>query len=267
MARIRLHVLDLGRLRMDARILIGAGPLPFPELVEAPISAFCIDHPDGRVLFDTGCHPQSMGPRGRWPQDYQRDYAHLGGEECCLPHRLEQLGLGPDDFRYVVLSHMHSDHAGCTEFFRRSRIIVHADEFAATLAAYKDRDESVYGWQDTNACLAADLDWRPVASGEGDLSLHDEVRILNLGSGHAAGMLGLSVDLPEAGRIVLASDAIYCAENLLERRPPRWLADEAGYERTLARMDALAAAGAQIWYGHDPRQFATLRKSTVGGYE
>lgn len=265
--RIRLHVLDLGRLRMDARILIGSGPLPFPDMVEAPISAYCIDHPDGRVLFDTGCHPQSMGPQGRWPQDYQRDYAHLGGEECCLPHRLEQLGLGPNDFRYVVLSHMHSDHAGCTEFFRQSRIIAHRDEFAATLAAYKNRDQRAYGWHDTEACLAAELDWRQVADGEGDLSLHDEVRILNFGRGHAAGMLALSVDLAGEGRIVLASDAVYCAENLLERRPPRWLADTAGYERALDCIQVLADRGAQIWYGHDPRQFAALRKSTDGWYE
>ena len=267
MARIRLHVLDLGRLRMDSRILIGSGPLPFPELVEAPISAYCIDHPDGRVLFDTGCHPQSMGPQGRWPQNYQRDYAHLGGEECCLPHRLEQLGLGPDDFRYVVLSHMHSDHAGCTEFFRKSQIIVHKAELAAATVAHKKRDEKAYGLQDTSACLAADLDWRQVADDEGDLSLHDEVRILNFGSGHAAGMLALSVDLAGEGRVILASDAVYCAENLLERRRPRWLADAVGYERALDRIQAIADQGAQIWYGHDPRQFATLRKSTVGWYE
>lgn len=267
MARIRLHVLDLGRLRMDARILIGSGTLPFPEMVEAPISAYCIDHPDGRVLFDTGCHPQSMGPQGRWPQDYQRDYAHLGGEGCCLPHRMEQLGLGPNDFRYVVLSHMHSDHAGCVEFFAKSRIIVHRNEFDATLEAYKQRDESVYGWQDTDACLAAELDWRQVADGEGDLSLHDEVRILNFGRGHAAGMLALSVDLSGEGRVILASDAVYCAENLLERRPPRWLADVAGYDRALDRLQSLAGIGAQIWYGHDPRQFAALRKSTEGWYE
>jgi glyoxylase-like metal-dependent hydrolase (beta-lactamase superfamily II) len=267
MTRIKLHVLDLGRLRMDCRILIGSGPLPFPGLVEAPISAYCVDHPDGRVLFDTGCHPQSMGPQGRWPQDYQHDYAHLGGEECCLPHRLEQLGLGPNDFRFVVLSHMHSDHAGCTEFFRKSKVIVHRNEYDAAVDAYNRRDERAYSWQDTDACLAAELDWRQVTDGEGDLSLHDEVRILNLGSGHAAGMLGLSVHLRDTGEIVLASDAVYCAENLLERRPPRWLADAAGYQRTLDRIQTMANTSAQIWYGHDPRQFAMLRKSTEGWYE
>ena len=267
MARIKLHVLDLGRLRMDARILIGSGPLPFPDMVEAPVSAYCIDHPDGRVLFDTGCHPQAMGPQGRWSAEFQRDYAHLGGEECCLPNRLEQMGLGPNDFRYVVLSHMHSDHAGCVEFFNNSQLIVHRDEFAVAAEAYKQRDERGYSWKDTAAWISNGLNWRKVAADEGDLALHDEVRILNFGRGHAAGMLGLSVDLPDAGRIILASDAVYCAENMLDRRPPQWLEDATGYERALSRIRALADAGAQVWYGHDPRQFAALRKSDEGWYE
>jgi glyoxylase-like metal-dependent hydrolase (beta-lactamase superfamily II) len=262
----RLHVLDLGRLRMASRVLVAEGASPFPETVEAPISAYCIDHPDGRVLFDTGCHPQAMGTEGRWPADFQRDFAHLGGEECQLPNRLAAMGLGPDDFRYVVLSHLHSDHAGCVEFFRKSQLLVHADELSAALDAHKQRDESAYACKDMDAWLDNELHWRQVRSSEGDLALHDEVRLLNFGRGHSFGMLGLSVQLRGSGQIVLASDAIYCAENL-QGMLPGSLRDEAAYRRTLAGIRDLAAAGAQVWYGHDPRQFATLRKSTEGWYE
>jgi len=218
------------------------------------------------VLFDTGCHPQAMGPQGRWLPEYQRDYAHLGGEECCLPHRLEQLGLGPNDFRYVVLSHMHSDHAGCAELFGKSQILVHQDEFAATLDAYRRRDERAYCTADTAAWIDLDLAWRRIGAAESDKQLHDEVRLLNLGRGHAFGMLALAVDLPETGRILLASDAVYCAENLTGMLPGA-VEDETGYRATLARLSDLANAGAEIWYGHDPRQFAMLRTSVEGWYE
>ena len=248
---------------MASRVLIGAGPSPFPEQVEVPISAYCIDHPDGRVLFDTGCHPQAMGPEGRWSPDFQRDYPHIGGAECTLPHRLEQMGLGPNDFRHVVLSHLHSDHAGCVELFRKSRLIVHADERAAVQAAYRRRENDAYAWRDTEAWMKADLDWREVRSAEGDLDLAPGLRILNLGRGHAHGMLALSVALRDTGRVVLASDALYCAENL-DDVLPGWLVDRAGYRRGIARLRAEAGA---IWFGHDPRQFATLRKSTEGWYE
>src|SRR3569833_3269743 len=178
---MKLHVLDLGRIRLDARVLIGSGPLPFPERMEVPISAYCIDHPDGRVLFDAGCHPQAMGPDGRWPQDFQRDYQALGGEECQLPHRLEQMGLGPDDFRHVVLSHLHCDHSGCAEFFGKSRIIVHALELAATKDEYRRQEEDSNIHHDIEAWLKADLDWRPGDDAEGDLDLADGIRSLNLG--------------------------------------------------------------------------------------
>jgi len=267
MARIKLHVLDLGRLRMPSSVMVGFGPSPFDEQVDAPVSAYCIDHPDGRVLFDTGCHPEAMGPNGRWSAEFQRDYAHAGGEECTLPHRLEQIGLGPDDFRHVVLSHMHSDHAGCVEFFRRSQLIVHAAEFMSAIDAHKARDDGAYAWKDTDAWIDADMAWRQVRADEGDLSIHDEVRILNFGAGHAHGMLGLSVSLPGHGQVILASDAVYCAENLQGVALPGWLHDEAGYRGTLDRIRQLANAGAQVWYGHDPRQFAALRKSTDGWYE
>ncbi len=263
--RLKLHVLDLGRMRMDSRVLIGDGPSPFPAQVEVPISAYCIDHPEGRMLFDTGCHPQAMGPEGRWSLGFQRDYPHLGGEECTLPHRLEQMGLGPDDFRHVVLSHLHSDHAGCTEFFRKARIMVHADEFTAVQEAYRRREDDAYAWRDTDAWLKADLDWALVRTADGDRDVAAGLRILNLGRGHASGMLALSVDLPETGRVILASDALYCAENLAGMLPG-WLVDRDGYRHGVDCLRALSQ-GAQIWFGHDPRQFATLRKSTEGWYE
>jgi len=268
MTGIKLHVLDLGLLRLKSSVLIGDGPSPFPDLVSVPVSAYCIDHPDGRVLFDTGCHPQAMGPNGRWAPDFQRDYAHSGGEECTLPNRLEQIGLGPDDLRYVVLSHMHSDHGGCVEFFRKSQLIIHAGELAAVIDAHKREDDSTYTWKDTDAWIRAPLDWRTVQTREGDLRLHDEVSILNFGRGHSFGMLGLAVRLREAGEIVLASDAAYCAENVGQpEQLPGYSEDEAGYRKALDRIRGLRARGAQIWYGHDPRQFATLRKSTEGAYE
>ncbi len=260
----RLRVLDLGRMRMDSRVMIGSGPSPFPPFVEVPISAYCIEHADGRALFDTGCHPQAMGPHGRWSAASQRDYPVTSGEECTLPHRLEEMGLGPNDFRVVVLSHLHSDHSGCLEFFRKAQIVVHADELAAVKRAYRRREDYDYAWRDTDAWLHSDLQWRPVRNDDGDLNLAAGVQILNLGRGHAYGMLALTVDLRETGRVVLASDAVYCAENLEKDNRPGWMIDRDGYQRALEK---LKAENGQIWFGHDPRQFATLRKSTQGWYE
>jgi glyoxylase-like metal-dependent hydrolase (beta-lactamase superfamily II) len=258
---MKLHVLDLGRMRMDSSVLVRADSRPFPAQVEIPISAYCIEHPEGRVLFDAGCHPDAMGPEGRWSPAFQREYPMITGAECTLPNRLAAMGLGPDDFAHVVLSHLHSDHAGCVEFFRKSRLIVHADELAGAKDAHRRHEDDVYAWRDIDAWLKTDLDWNPISS---DCTLHTGIDILNLGRGHGFGMLALAVALPEIGRVILASDAAYCAENLTGAMPG-WVLDEAAYRRTLTRLNALGR-DAQIWFGHDPRQFATLRKSTEGWY-
>jgi len=257
---MKLHVLDCGWMRMDSRILMKDEARPFPAQVEIPISAYCIEHAEGRVLFDAGCHPQAMGPDGRWSQEFQREYPMITGEECHLPNRLAEMGLAPDDFGHVVLSHLHSDHAGCVEFFRKSRIIVHRDELDAAKDAHHRHDDDVYAFREVDAWLKRDLDWHAISD---DRTLHPGIDILDLGRGHASGMLALALRLPETGRVILASDAAYCAENLTGAMPG-WVLDEEAYQRTLARLNALDG---QIWFGHDPRQFKTLRKSTEGWYE
>ena len=49
---------------------------------------------------------------------------------------------------------------------------------------------------------------------EDELELAKGVKILNFGPGHAWGLLGLHVELPGEGGIILASDAVYTSESL-----------------------------------------------------
>jgi glyoxylase-like metal-dependent hydrolase (beta-lactamase superfamily II) len=246
---MKLHVLDLGTLKADKNLLVlksafatSSNPAPPCDFHEFPVSAYLVEHARGRVLFDTGCHPDAMGPDGRWPRQFQDEVPFFGGAECCLPQRLRALGLGPGDIDDVVLSHMHNDHAGCVEFFGRSRLLVHEDEFAACLRAYAlGRKMDSYIW---------------------------DVRLLNLGAGHSYGMLGLHVQLPETGHVLLVSDAIYTAENFgPPERYPGVVYDTIGWQRTVARIRRMASElDAQVWFGHDAAQFATLVKAPGGCY-
>jgi N-acyl homoserine lactone hydrolase len=257
--RVRLHVLDLGRLVVDPRVLLADAPPG--ERVVAPVSAYVVEHSDGRVLFDTGCHPLCMGADGLWPAEFQQAFPWDGGDACQLPNRLAALGLKPDDFSTVVVSHLHGDHAGCVEYFRRSKLVVHAQELAAALGAQDDRSyvrAEVARWRG--------LEWQPIVR---DLRLNDAATVLAWGSGHATGMLGLHVRLPKTGDILLASDALYCAESFAPAfRAPGSLLDPAGWEKTARQIAALAGRlRARVWFGHDAEQFATLRHAPGGCYE
>jgi N-acyl homoserine lactone hydrolase len=274
---MKMHVLDLGRLHLDSNIIVGgavsatrSAPARMTEWIEIPVSAYCIDHPDGHILFDLGCHPKAMGPEGRWQDHLQEICPYSGGEECELPNRLQQLGLGPDDIRYAVISHLHNDHSGCIEFFRKTQLIVHEDEFSAAFRSYGlRRQESPYVLKDMAEWVKQDLNWRLVEPDEGDLELAENVEVLNLGIGHSWGMLALHVRLKELGSVILASDAIYSAGNYAPAtRLPGFYIDGKGYKRSVDRIRQIATRNrGQVWFGHDATQFATLRKSTEGHYE
>ncbi|MCP4979209.1 MAG: N-acyl homoserine lactonase family protein [Gammaproteobacteria bacterium] len=271
--RTRLFLLDLGRMHMQRSGFLGDLPKNDPiasEVVEFPISACLIDGPQGRILYDAGCHPDAMKPNGRWPQDFQSQFPWSGDESCHLPNRLEQLGLGADDIDHVVLSHLHSDHAGCVEFFSNSQVIVHRNEFDAALLAHKRReDDGFYAWRDIEHWRMPDLNWRLVEEQEEELSITEQVTLLNWGAGHSAGMLGLELSLPESGQVILASDAVYSLDNLgppLRSTGFNFSSVKAAQTVEKIRVRALSH-NAQIWCGHDMSQFLSLRRSTDGWYE
>ncbi|MCP8969861.1 AhlS family quorum-quenching N-acyl homoserine lactonase [Ectobacillus ponti] len=276
-ANPKLYVMDNGRMRMDKNWMIAmhnpatiSNPNAPAEFVEFPVYTVLIDHPEGKILFDTACNPNSMGADGRWGQATQQMFPITMSEECYLHHRLEQLRVRPEEIKYVVASHLHLDHAGCLEMFTNATIIVHEDEFNGTLQTYaRNQKEGAYVWADIDAWIKNNLQWRTVKRTEDNLEIVPGIKVLNFGSGHAWGMLGLHVQMPETGGIILASDAIYTAESFGPPvKPPGIIYDSLGYNSTVEKIRRIAKeTNSQVWFGHDAAQFQTFRKSTDGHYE
>ena len=274
---LRMQVLDLGRLRLDKNFMVAnstiataRNPNPPGQLIDIPVSAYFIEHPDGNVLFDTGCNPDWGGPNGRWPAAIQEIFPVIGGEDCYLPARLDAMGLGPDQIRHVVLSHLHCDHAGCVEYFRKSNLIVHEDEFASAATHHLKRIHTTpYALKDIETWMHLDLNWHEVGRHDPDHDIVDGVKLLNFGPGHSVGMLGLYVSLRDNADVILASDACYTSENYGPPYRPAGISyDSIGSKRTVQRIRALSEhRGAEVWFGHDIPQFASLRKGTDDWYE
>ncbi|OMP66448.1 AhlS family quorum-quenching N-acyl homoserine lactonase [Domibacillus epiphyticus] len=273
----KLYVMDNGRMRMDKNWMIAMhnpatvdNPNAQTEFVEFPVYTVLIDHPAGKILFDTACNPNSMGPEGRWGAATQSMFPISMSEECYLHNRLAELNVRPEDIKYVVASHLHLDHAGCLELFTNATIIVHEDELNGTLQTYaRNQKEGAYVWGDIDAWIKNNLQWRTVKRNEDNLELAEGIKILNFGSGHAWGMIGLHIDMPETGGIILASDAVYTAESFGPPiKPPGIIYDSLGYANSVEKIRRIAKeTNSQVWFGHDPDQFKTFRKSTEGYYE
>lgn len=274
---IKLYVLDNGRMKMDKNLMIAGSnqatldnPNAPNEMFEFPIYTVFIDHPEAKILFDTACNPNSMGDNGRWINQTQKAFPYTAHESCYLPNRLEQINVDPSEVDYVVASHLHLDHAGCLEYFTNATVIVHDDELNGTMQTYaRNQKAGAYIWADIDAWIKNDLTWKTIKPYEDNLEIVQGVKVLNFGSGHAWGMIGLEVETQELGTLILASDAIYTQESMGDiLKPPGILYDSVGWAKSVEKIKRLAKEkNAQIWFGHDGDQFEGFRKSTDGYYE
>lgn len=137
---MKFYILDNGWETLDKSFFIaGANSAtasnrnPETEWINIPIQAYLIEHEDGWILFDTGCDPDW---ERNWPAFIPEQSPYYVTEEQLLLNRLAQLGVAPEDIRYVVISHLHVDHAGNLHHFKNAQVIVSEEEFTATLKAF-----------------------------------------------------------------------------------------------------------------------------------
>src|ERR1700675_3613275 len=83
-----------------------------PGRLRVPVPSFLIDHPRGKVLFDSGMHPSTQhDPEARLGLAAKVFGVEFRpGEE--VASRLAALDIHPRDIRYLVNSHLHFDHTG-----------------------------------------------------------------------------------------------------------------------------------------------------------
>jgi glyoxylase-like metal-dependent hydrolase (beta-lactamase superfamily II) len=79
-----------------------------------PIHVWIIEHDEGLIVVDTGesARVHERGYHPRWHPFYRREVHFSVHPEEELGARLRALGIGPRDVRQVMLTHLHTDHAG-----------------------------------------------------------------------------------------------------------------------------------------------------------
>lgn len=83
------------------------------RLVEVPVSCYLFEGPHGRMLIDTGWHPDNrtkLGQIANLRQQYPAKRAVLPQGQA-IDEQLAQMGISPKDLDLVMLSHLHCDHA------------------------------------------------------------------------------------------------------------------------------------------------------------
>lgn len=246
---MKLHFLSGGRLRM--RRSIYQPDAAKDETIELPVSCALIRHPQGNVLFDTGCSPEAAAdPEGRWG-GLARVMTPIFAEQDTVVPQLAGLGLRPDDIDIVVCSHLHPDHCGCNEAFRHARIMCHAAELEAAKAEASEKQGYLpKEWDQPNG----------FSTFEGKHDLFGDGRVLLVPlPGHTPGTTGALVQLGRDGRVLLAADAAPMRSALAGTLPKNnWNQELAA--ASIAKIRQFEAEGATVVFGHDDEQWVTLRK-------
>jgi glyoxylase-like metal-dependent hydrolase (beta-lactamase superfamily II) len=87
-----------------------------------PIYAFVIEHPEGLIVVDTGETARAAEP-GYFP--WWHPYYRFGVREWVQPEeeigpQMRAMGFDPGDVRWVLLTHLHTDHAGGLSHFPKA---------------------------------------------------------------------------------------------------------------------------------------------------
>jgi glyoxylase-like metal-dependent hydrolase (beta-lactamase superfamily II) len=218
--------------------------------LRVPVPCFLIDHPRGKVLFDSGLHVETRddpGARLGWLAKVF-DVEIGRGEDVAA--RLAHIDVDAAAVDYLVNSHLHFDHVGGNAAIPNARLIVQRAEWQA------GRDDELV---QSNAYNPADYDLgHDVHQVDGEHDLFGDGTVVCIPTyGHTPGHQSLRVRT-ERRAIVLTADACYLRRTLEELHLPAVVHNRAAMLDSLQRLRRLQAAGAEIFYGHDPEFWATV---------
>ena len=218
--------------------------------LRVPVPCFLIDHPRGKVLFDTGLHRDaaSDAPARLGLAAKLFDVEFHPGED--VAGRLAGLGIDAGAVRYIINSHLHFDHTGGNAGVPNAQLVVQRSEWEAGHDADLVR-RNFYDPKDYDTGQDA-----LIVNGEHDL--FGDGRVVCVPTyGHTPGHQSLRVRL-DGGQIILTGDACYLRRTLDELHLPSVVYDREAMLASLRRLRALRDAGARIFYGHDAEFWATV---------
>jgi N-acyl homoserine lactone hydrolase len=220
--------------------------------IRIPVPAFLIDHPKGKVLFDSGMHPDAgRDPAGRLLPVIAKLFGVELAEGEDVASRLAAIGVDPAAIDLLVTSHLHFDHTGGHATIPNARLVVQRAEWQAG----HDADLSA-----RNGFDPRDYDCgHEVLELSGEHDLFGDGRVVCLPTpGHTPGHQSLRVRLDGGGEVVLTADACYMRRTLETMHLPAVVHDPDLMRASLERLRALERAGARIVYGHDPDLWKTI---------
>ena len=244
-----ITALDCGWLRTQQRSLLDGGS---KDVMEIPVPAWLVRHPDGVVVFDAGLNSalaESRESLGALAKIFE-PVLTAGGT---VARRLEQHDIDPLGSLTVVVSHTHFDHVGGLGELPNARVVVDADEWAYALGAGQQG-----GFDSALVDLGHDV---TLVDGEHDV-FGDGTIVCIPTPGHTRGHQSLRV-ITEGGPVILTGDACYFTHTLDDGVLPPFGDDLARQRQSLDLLRRERDRGTRIVPGHDTEVFRAIEAQSL----
>jgi N-acyl homoserine lactone hydrolase len=221
-----------------------------------PIYAFAIEHPEGVIVVDTGetARVAEPGYFPRWSPFFRFAVRERVEPEEEIGPQLKRLGIRPSDVRWVVMTHLHTDHAGGLHHFPDNEILVTRTELEyasgrrGRLRGYVNKPWPAWFRPTT-------IDLPPVAFGPfpGSLTLTTagDVTLVPV-PGHTPGQIGVLVEEGDHS-VFLAGDSSYTQDAMLRGAVDGVGSDEQAEQLTHERIRKYARQTPTVYLtSHDP---------------
>ncbi len=231
-----------------------------------PIYAWVIEHDEGFIVVDTGetSRVHEIGYHPSWHPFYRRAVNFSVHPEEEIGPQLRARGIGPRDVRQVVLTHLHTDHAGGLVHLTGSKMWVAREELRrASGIGGRVQGYLPNRWPKWWQPEFVRFDDRPLGPFQQSMSLTQRGDVLVVPTpGHTPHHI--SVVVCGSPSYFLAGDTSYNQRLLMEGKVDGVSPDVAVSRETLSRIRALGKGRPLVYLpSHDPESEERLAQNSV----
>ncbi|MFK3797180.1 N-acyl homoserine lactonase family protein [Pseudomonas sp. NPDC088444] len=242
---VKMYRLDCGQMTLGDKSMMSDTGLYKGQSYDIVMSCYLIKHGNDWLLWDAGLPEKYLkGPltEGTFTTKLNRT----------VVDQIKDLGLRPDDIKYVAVSHAHFDHSGQVNDFPNATLIIQRAELEAMKDTKKASEHYIMADLFSSHISGDKLERVRVIDGDVDLFGDGTLKTIQT-PGHTPGSMALLLNLKKAGPYILSGDQWHFTENHERHQVPIWNYD---HEQTMTSGkkldDIIAKTHATLVIQHEP---------------